>query len=72
MMRTSIIVALLLTFAVQAQPPNESNTASISASISGRVTLNGKPAKHIHVTLVPGPYGSPDLKINFSTSQNRN
>jgi protocatechuate 3,4-dioxygenase beta subunit len=54
-MKVSLIVALLFTLAVQAQP-NESNTASIS----GRVTLNGKPAKFVNVTLVPGPYGSPD------------
>ncbi len=55
-MKVSIIAAFLLAFVGQAQPTNEPNTASIS----GRVTLNGKPAKHIHVTLVPGPYGSPD------------
>ena len=59
-MRTSLIVALLLAFAAQAQTTNEPNTASLTASISGRVTLNGKPAKRISVTLVPGPYGSPD------------
>ncbi len=58
-MRISIIAACLLMFltiAAHAQATTEPNTASIS----GRVTLNGKPAKHIHVTLVPGPYGSPD------------
>jgi Domain of unknown function (DUF4198) len=57
-MRTSMIAAFLLTFLTipgQAQT-NEPNTASIS----GRVTLNGKPAKFVNVTLVPGPYGSPD------------
>ncbi|HEX4946214.1 MAG TPA: carboxypeptidase regulatory-like domain-containing protein, partial [Blastocatellia bacterium] len=52
-----IIAVLLLSVATHAQPPNpEANTASIS----GRVTLNGKPARHVNVTLVPGPYGSPD------------
>ena len=56
-MRTSIIAMLLLAVAIQAQT---TNTEPHTASISGRVTLNGKPAKHIHVTLVPGPYGSPD------------
>jgi protocatechuate 3,4-dioxygenase beta subunit len=56
-MKSSIIAALLLSVAIHAQPTNpEANTASIS----GRVTLNGKPAKHVNVTLVPGPYGSPD------------
>ncbi len=56
-MRTSLIVVLLLTIAVKAQTiSTEPNTASIS----GRVTLNGKPAQRIQVTLVPGPYGSPD------------
>jgi hypothetical protein len=56
-MRISIIVVLLLTLAIQAQTTRpDPNTAAIS----GRVTLNGKPAKHINVTLVPGPYGSPD------------
>lgn len=58
-MLTSIIAAFLLTFlaiAAQAQATTEPNTASIS----GHVTLNGKPAKRISVTLVPGPYGSPD------------
>ena len=28
------------------------------ASISGRVTLNGAPARGVKVSLVPGPYGS--------------
>jgi Domain of unknown function (DUF4198) len=56
-MRISIIAVLLLTLAIQAQT---ANTEPGTASISGRVTLNGKPAKHINVTLVPGPYGSPD------------
>lgn len=56
MMRTSMIALLLLALTAQAQPTNEANTASIS----GRVTLNGKPAKFVNVTLVPGPYGSPD------------
>lgn len=50
-----LIAIALLALTVQAQP-NESNTSSIS----GRITLNGKPAKHVNVTLVPGPYGSPD------------
>ena len=54
-MKVLPLVALLFTLAVQAQT-NDSNTASIS----GRVTLNGKPAKSVNVTLVPGPYGSPD------------
>src|ERR1044071_1844837 len=41
---------------LQAQSlPNEA-----TASISGQVTLSGKPARKIKVTLVPGPYGSPE------------
>lgn len=40
--------------AVRAQTPNpEAGTATIS----GRVTLDGKPARGVKVALVPGPYG---------------
>jgi protocatechuate 3,4-dioxygenase beta subunit len=34
-----------------------SNPEAGTATISGRVTLNGKPARGIKVSLVPGPYG---------------
>ncbi|MBI1763994.1 MAG: carboxypeptidase regulatory-like domain-containing protein [Acidobacteria bacterium] len=50
--------ALWLTFchspaALRAQT---ANPAADTATISGRVTLNGKPARGIKVALVPGPY----------------
>ncbi len=33
-----------------------------TATLSGRVTLSGKPARGVKVTLVPGPYGSPNTR----------
>lgn len=35
----------------------QTNPDTGTATISGRVTLNGKPARGIKVSLVPGPYG---------------
>lgn len=40
--------------------PAQSQPNDATASISGRVTLSGKPARKIKVTLVPGPYGDPE------------
>jgi hypothetical protein len=45
----------LVTYTAQAQI----NPEQASATISGRVTFSGNPARDIKVSLVPGPYGSP-------------
>ncbi|MGH9799049.1 MAG: hypothetical protein ACRD82_01660 [Blastocatellia bacterium] len=49
----ALLAVGLLTAIVQAQ-------AEQTASINGRVTLNGNPARGVKVSLVPGPYGSPE------------
>jgi protocatechuate 3,4-dioxygenase beta subunit len=49
-----MLFGALLCVQAQSLPPEA------TASISGRVTLDGKPAHKIKVTLVPGPYGSPE------------
>lgn len=50
-----IALQLSLTVIVKAQ---SSATDPNNASINGRVTLSGKPARGIKVSLVPGPYGA--------------
>ncbi len=50
------MVVLFLASVAGAQTATEQQTASIS----GRVTLTGQPARGIKVSLVPGPYGSPE------------
>lgn len=56
MNRKLCFVALfVLAFVAVAQAQTER-----TASISGRVMMNGAPARGVKVSLVPGPYGSPD------------
>lgn len=43
-----------------------------SASISGRVTLSGQPVRGIKVSLVPGPYGSPETPGRQSARTDEN
>jgi len=43
-----------------------------NASIGGRVTLSGQPARGIKVSLVPGPYGSPETPGRQSVSTDDN
>src|SRR5215475_7349526 len=43
-----------------------------SASINGRVTLSGQPVRGIKVSLVPGPYGSPETPGRQSARTDEN
>lgn len=49
----ALVLSVLATAIAKAQTEQ-------TASISGRVTMNGAPARGVKVSLVPGPYGSPD------------
>ena len=54
----SILAALLsIIICIQAQTPSQGVPSG--AAISGRITINGKPAPHVLVTLSPSPFGPP-------------
>lgn len=49
----ALVISVLATAIAKAQTEQ-------AALISGRVTMNGAPARGVKVSLVPGPYGSPN------------
>lgn len=52
--------ALLLLTLIYCASAARAQTNVEPATISGRITLDGQPARSIKVSLVPGPYGSPE------------
>lgn len=61
----ALLVAALISVAAKAQTDS-------TASISGRVTVNGSPSRGVKVSLVPGPYGSPDTPGRQSAKTDEN
>ncbi len=60
MIKTHSFFAALIIFSLAATAVAQNNPDQQNASISGRVTLSGRPTRGVRVSLVPGPYGSPE------------
>jgi carboxypeptidase family protein len=64
---TALIILSLTVVAAAQDPADRQN-----ASISGRVTVSGQSAQGIKVSLVPGPYGSPETPGRQSARTDEN
>jgi protocatechuate 3,4-dioxygenase beta subunit len=63
---------ILLSLTASAAAQNSAGADQQNASISGRVTLSGQPVRGIKVSLVPGPYGSPETPGRQSERSDEN
>ncbi|HEX2489438.1 MAG TPA: carboxypeptidase-like regulatory domain-containing protein [Blastocatellia bacterium] len=72
MSNTHAFFACLIILSLATAAAAQNNLDQQNASISGRVTLSGQPIRGIKVSLVPGPYGSPETPGRQSARTDEN